>query len=634
MSDQVQADRAFDEAAAVYAQGAQDRAMALCETILRTAPDHVEALNLLGVILQNLDRTLESLPLLSRAAELDPEFPDVFANLARGFRALGEEAKAEAAASRAVELDPGLEEGWLHLGLSQFGQKRYTGGMETLRAAVAHLPDAVGLHAAMGFAAIDRDDAPAAVAAWREILRLQPDRVAAMINLGTALCMLDACEDALPYHARALALAPDLEASVTAYAGTLQGCHKSEELVAFCRAELVKRPGQIDLLKGLVQGLSWLGRFDEARALCAAAGPASADPGWFQLHTVNITQGAPAPDVVAGYRTRLWDESLPAAGRIAAGYALGKALDRSAKGEDAMAAFLEANRLEMAENEATGNRFNLGELQAFVAHARATYTPALWPQVQTLGNPSTLPVFIAGMPRSGTTLAEQIAASHSQVFGAGELKDLPRMIARLNAGGGTASPLAWDRDLVRRETAAHLDALRALGGTAAMVIDKLPDNIQILGQIRALYPNAPIVICRRDLRDVCLSCFTTQFGERIPWANDLLQCAQRAIEIEELTNFWVAALPGPILELRYETLVANLEAESRRLIAFLGLDWEPACLNFHKTERTVVTASVWQVRQPLYNSSVGRWLPYAAHLEPMLKLLRWHVPPAPGNPAS
>jgi hypothetical protein len=158
------------------------------------------------------------------------------------------------------------------------------------------------------------------------------------------------------------------------------------------------------------------------------------------------------------------------------------------------------------------------------------------------------------------------------------------------------------------------------------VIDKMPDNVLWLGVIASLFPNARIVICRRDLRDVCLSCYFQNFVAGLPWSNDLADCAIRAVETERLIQHWLAVLPVPVLELQYEAMVADPEGQSRRLIDFLGLPWDPACLAFHKTERQVLTASLWQVRQPLYTSSVGRWRHYRRHLGPLLKRLGSVVP--------
>ena len=181
---------------------------------------------------------------------------------------------------------------------------------------------------------------------------------------------------------------------------------------------------------------------------------------------------------------------------------------------------------------------------------------------------------------------------------------------------------------MRNETRSHVRRLRELGGDAARVIDKQVDNIMFLGQIAVLFPHARIVVCRRDPRDVALSCFFQFFSDdTMTWTSDLADCGFRARQIDRLMQHWCAVLPVPILEIQYETLVGNLEQESRRLIDFLGLEWDPACLAFHETERTVLTASYWQVRQPLYASSAGRWRNYQRHLGPLLRELDGPVLP-------
>ena len=176
----------------------------------------------------------------------------------------------------------------------------------------------------------------------------------------------------------------------------------------------------------------------------------------------------------------------------------------------------------------------------------------------------------------------------------------------------------WDPAAVRWETASYVRKLRGLGADAVRIIDKQPDNILFLGQIAMLFPRARIVVCRRDPRDVCLSCYFQYFqDDKVSWADDLSDCGFRTRQIERLMDHWRAVLPTPVLEIQYETLITDPEGESRRLIDYLGLDWDPACLSFHETERIVTTASRWQVRQPLYTSSMGRW----RQLSPALKSL-------------
>ena len=209
------------------------------------------------------------------------------------------------------------------------------------------------------------------------------------------------------------------------------------------------------------------------------------------------------------------------------------------------------------------------------------------------------------MPRSGTSLVEQIAASHARVHGAGEL----RALASLGA-----AQLAADETAIKHAVDAHLLHLERLGESASRVIDKMPDNIFHLDVVATLFPNARVIICEREPRDVGLSCYFQLFSSGNEFSYDLEDCARRQVQTARIAEHW-RSIPGlRILTVSYEKLVADLEAESRRLIDFIGLEWDPSCLHFHRTRRSVATASGWQVRQPLYDRSVSRWRNYEAHL--------------------
>ena len=246
-----------------------------------------------------------------------------------------------------------------------------------------------------------------------------------------------------------------------------------------------------------------------------------------------------------------------------------------------------------------------------VDHLIATYTPAFFAGAAGWGNPSALPVFVVGMPRSGSTLVEQVITSHSAAHGAGELPDIRRMVMALQRRDVRDIAVQdWSRPDKRRIADAHLARLAALGGASLRVVDKLPDNILNLGLIATLFPGARVIFCIRDPRDTCLSCFFQMLQDGNLWSYDLADCGRRWLALQRLQAHWLAVLPLRMLEVRYEAMVADLEPQSRRLIEFLGLEWEPGCLEFHRTARVVTTASAWQVRQALYASSVARWHRY------------------------
>ena len=236
---------------------------------------------------------------------------------------------------------------------------------------------------------------------------------------------------------------------------------------------------------------------------------------------------------------------------------------------------------------------------------------------QGFGDDSEVPVFIVGMPRSGTTLVEQIAASHPAVFGAGERDDIGAL-AGAQFPGGTA-----DLDAVAAGTLArtHLERMRDLAGEALRITDKTPVNFLYLGLIALLFPRARIVHCRREARDVCLSCYFQNFVAGLPWATDLADLGRYHRAYRRIMDHWHQVLPLTILDVDYQDLVAAPEEGSRRIVDFLGLPWDDACLDFHRSRRTVRSAANWQVRRPIYATSVGRWKAYEPWLGPLLDAL-------------
>jgi tetratricopeptide (TPR) repeat protein len=252
------------------------------------------------------------------------------------------------------------------------------------------------------------------------------------------------------------------------------------------------------------------------------------------------------------------------------------------------------------------------------------------------------PVFVFGLPRSGTTLIEQVLASHSRIHGAGELRLVRRSFEAIPA---LLERSEWpihclphlDAAAVRRLAEQHLQWLHeqvsmASGGrqppvAAERIVDKMPDNYMYLGLMAAMFPNAVLIHCRRDLRDVAVSCWMTNFRS-IPWANDPDHLATRFAQYRRVMDHWRTVLPIPIHEVDYEETVRDLEGVARRLIAACGLEWEPRCLEFHRLRRPVRTASITQVRQPIYKQSVARWKNYEQSLADLFARL-----PAADGPA-
>ncbi len=267
-------------------------------------------------------------------------------------------------------------------------------------------------------------------------------------------------------------------------------------------------------------------------------------------------------------------------------------------------------------NELRGLRFDSARWSERVEQILQRYDAASLQKLATGGVQDRMPILVVGMPRSGTTLTERILARHSQVAGCGEL-DMLREVAQ-------TLPWPLTQDALAQGGRRYLDHLASLAGDKPRAVDKMPHNFLYLGEAAALMPKARVVICRRDPMDTCFSCFRTHLQGSHDYATSLPALGAFWRGFDQLARHWAEHLPLPTLELHYERLVNDLEGESRRLLAFLDLPWEPACLSFHEGEGVVASASYAQVRQPLYTSSVGRARPYAEYLKPLRQALDPH----------
>jgi hypothetical protein len=305
-------------------------------------------------------------------------------------------------------------------------------------------------------------------------------------------------------------------------------------------------------------------------------------------------------------------------------FALGKIYADVGRHEQSFTHLLEGNR--WARKHFT---YDEPEALQLFERIRAVFSPELMRTNAGLGDPTDAPVFIIGMPRSGSTLVEQILASHPLVWAGGELDHFQEALARLQGVEGTASaypevvPFMTAEDFRTLGANYHV-AIAASTSGAQRITDKLPVNFLLAGLIPLALPNARIIHTRRNPVDTCLSCFSKRFPQQ-PYTNDLAELGRYYRAYEGLMEHWRPLLPpGVMLEVDYEELVADFEAQARRIIAHCGLPWNEACLDFHSTGRPVVTASSAQVRQPLYRSSIGRSQPYLPLLKPLLDALAGH----------
>jgi tetratricopeptide (TPR) repeat protein len=600
--------------------GRLQRAEALYRKALQKDPDDANALHLLGVVAYQCGEVGTALQLIERALPVLPEVPDVHLNYGNALRETGKLADAVASYRRAIALNPdyGMAHNNLAGVLNQQGE--FAAGLASSERATALIPEFFGAYvnrvdALMGLEWFAEAEGP-----LRRALDLAPDRAQTHRDLGWVFAKLGRYEEAVTCLDQAIVLDPDDPTIHFALGTTLYLRKDLPGSEAGLRRAVALAPDYTAAWHELGTLLRSFGRFDEA--LMCFRRTVDLDPDWPEAYRSLAVTGQQADEAeLRRLAAVLKDRERSVSDRISAGFALGTLLDNAERCDEAFPCFAEANALYRQQRAEVGERFDVGALRHQVDDLIELATPDFFSAVASWGNPSQAPVFIVGMPRSGTSLVEQIAASHSRVFGAGELDALRDIWDTLSASNRGRPVEKWDAAFARRLADRHVGSLQTLGNGAVRVIDKMPDNIFFLWLIAALFPSARIILCRRDLRDVCLSCYFQHFTEGHLYAYDLADCGARALEIDRLATHWLRVLPLDILAIDYEKLVSDLEGESRHLIEFLGLDWHRACLDFHRTARPVFTASAWQVRQPLYRASVGRWRQYETHLSPLLGIL-------------
>ncbi len=596
------------------------KASAAYRRAIELKPDSPQAYCNWGIVLASLGRFAEAAAKYRRAISLDPVVADVHSNLGNVLRELGRLDEAEAACRAAIALDRNHWGAYTNLGniLRELG--RLDEAEASYRCAVSLNPSFAGAYCNLGNTLRELNRAEEAEAACRAAIALDRNHWEAHINLGNALKDLGRLDAAEEMFRRAIALKPDVAEAYSGLGTVMMELGRHAEAEAAFRRAITVRPGFAEAYNNLSVELKEAGRLAEAGHAAERAVQLAPRKAFYFGNLAELRSFAPGDPVLAAWEALANDAaSLPAGDRIHLHFALAKAYDDVGRAEDAFQQLAAGNglkRRQIAYDEAA----TLARLD----RVRALFTPGLIAVREGCGDPSSAPVFIVGMPRSGTTLIEQILASHPQAFGAGELTLFEQAAGRIRntLPGSPDFP-----DMVTGMTGEHFRSLGALycgelkrrAPGAARIIDKMPSNFIFAGLIHLALPNAIIIHAVRDPIDTCVSCFSKHFVEEQKHTYDLAELGRYYHHYRTLMAHWHRALPpGRILDVHYEDVVADLEGAARRMVAHCGLPWDARCLDFHRTERNVQTASAAQVRRPIYRSSVARWRKYEAFLGPLL----------------
>jgi tetratricopeptide (TPR) repeat protein len=583
--------------------------------LLELHPDTGIVWQLLGIALRM--QAKDPLPALQRAITLLPDDAGVHNNLGNALGQHGRLDDAVASYRHALALKPEFAEAHNNLGYVLRGLGKLDDAVASYRRALRIKPDYAEAHHNLGDTLLRLGRLDVAVAAYRRALALSPDFVEAHNNLGNALLELGRLDDATASYRRALATRPDFAEAHSNLGIALRLAGQASEADASCRRALAIDPKLTASIALLAELSADQGRFTEAeelfrRAIAIEPETAEAWVGISRLRKMTASDAA-----WAAQAQQVAARPLPPRKEVLLRYAIGKYFDDVKDFEQAFANYRRAN--ELTRRYRTG--YDRRQLTQAVDLIIRRYDHAWIGRTRIDANVSARPVFIVGMIRSGTTLAEQMLASHRSVFGAGELM----FWNTAAAGYGPAAPAALgeaaDNGVLCAAAADYLRLLEDQSADALRVVDKMPGNFLHLGLIHAALPRAHIIHMRRNPIDTCLSIYFQHFESFHSYATDLDDLAHYYGEYLRLMNHWRSSLPaGAMLDVAYEALVQDQEACSRSMLEFIGLPWDPQCIDFHRTSRSVITASKWQVRQKISRSSVERWRNYERFVAPLKHL--------------
>jgi len=552
----------------------------LCEHHLLTAPRDPDAHRYLAQLHALLGEHEQALTTAIRATELTPDDPRAWSDLGRVHVLLRNLSEAITGFQKAIEVDPTYTDGWHNLGVALKQAGNHEQAFDALKQALLIDPTRSETYLSLGNLLVEAEQLDDAIACYERAVTHDPLLARAHSRLGQELLQRGEPERAEALFRHTLALDQDDAASWSDLARTLEDLGQAEAALSCYRNVLRRQPGHavalgqyLALIKG-DEGLAWAGQVETA---------------------LEGTQRSSEAQALVGY-------------------GLAKFYDRRGQFSDAARA---ATRANAARQQAAG-RFHREALRTRVDGIIATYTADFFAERKRFGIGTDQPVFIVGLPRSGTTLTEQILSAHPCMHGAGELPDLARLAVQ-SLASRTHAP--WQAAAHLEEMASRLlghEYLRALRRNAPpdcpRISDKQPLNFFHLAFAALLFPNARVIHCRRDARDNALSIWMENFNADQRYATDFDDLAIFVAQERRLMDHWHTVLPLSILSVQYEDVVADLEGQARRLLAFLGAPWDDRCLQFHQQDRAVQTPSRWQVRQPIYTKSVGRWRKYGEYL--------------------
>lgn len=652
----------WERAWSCYRDGKHQAALRSCREIIELHPQHADTWHLQGLLEHHFGRTESAIASIQQALLHDFDRAEFRNTLGVIYLSKGQLTDAEQEFRNAIRLNTNYPECCRNLVECLLLQQREREAEYLTKLHAQNFPQDVATQKQLVSCLLRKNRIQEAVDVLHHILSLQPHDVESLLQLGELAHQNGQPDQAISLLRRCLAIEPTHSKALLSL-GTLlaRTSHRGMQLplpeIRLRQSEAVALLRRLIAIDESPEALYWLGIvlerqdnhseasyfLEEAVARDDTATEALIDLGvirvnlgqqtnaaqqfvkaikrgvsvpraWFHYSMTN--QSSHPHNDIDGLLAMLADPLVTNRDRVFLHFATAKLLDRVAEYERAFQHYALANELKLKQQTAPKTRADT-EFEKQLLNLDAQF----FKDRHSWGCKSTRPIFVVGVPRSGTTLTEQILATHSMVFGAGELQDIPWLSHSLTqhcAGVYPASLAQLDEMTIRKAAEGHGRFLSHLSCGAERVVDKMPGNTKHIGLIALMFPNAKVICCHRDPLDTCVS----GFRSFLDWPHCNLEAAGHSFRhIERVVQHWDSVLPTKIHHLHYEKLVHDTEHQIRKLIEYCELPWESDCLEFFKTTRSVGTPSKLQVRQPIYDKSIGSWKRYAPCIQSLFESL-------------
>ncbi len=601
-------------------KGELDEAVNHYRKAIEINPAFAEAYNNIATVLREQEKTEEAIEYYRKAIERDGNNAKFYSNLGVSLYESGEIDEAKSCYEKSIEINPKNAETYINLGNLYEKDDKLRESIACYRMAVDIQPDNADAHNNFGHILFEDGNYDKAVEHFRKALEIDPDNENVQSNLINGLINLNELDDAFEHCRRIYEKQPDSPNWMVNMGIILCEMGNLKEAEELYDKALSKTSDSVKAYYSKGSLLQESGRKELAIKCYTKAieiNPNHTESYKSLAGCITFKEG---DEITKTIESLLAKENLLPSKEMALNFALGKIYGDIGRYGESFLCYKAGNDI---RKKLKDRHFSIEDYRKKVCQQEKAIDNSYFADYTGFVNESDVPVFIVGMPRSGTTLTEQIIASHPEAYGAGELPDIGKGLHNVKKHNHVTSFQelvdCTDEDFVRTFSKNYISKLESLSDGARRVVDKMPHNFETLWLIGRVFPNSRIIHCKRNPMDNCVSCYVTDFVKGHGYRNDLRVLGQYYKEYERLMDHWKKVVPVPILEVQYEEVVANQEEMSRKIIDFCKLEWDDRCLDFHKTKRSVKTASVNQVRKKIYNTSVERWRRYEKELGPLFE---------------